>query len=86
MLPITGGVLFTENLISWHVPRRVTPLVEGKVKTVEMFMGINGLRLDKAQMAARKYSLSTTDFHIVVDLPIGSPEGYFKVGTKRTSM
>ncbi|XP_013871156.1 uncharacterized protein LOC106522625 isoform X2 [Austrofundulus limnaeus] len=74
----TGGVLFTENLISWHLPRRVTPLLDSKVKTVEMFMGINGLRLDKAQMAARKYSLSTTDFHVVVDIPIGSPEGYYK--------
>ncbi|XP_037541818.1 zona pellucida protein AX 1 isoform X2 [Nematolebias whitei] len=74
----TGGVLFTEDLISWHLPRRVTPLLDGKVKTVEMFMGINGLRLDKAQMAARKYSLTTTDFHIVVDIPVGSPDGYYK--------
>ncbi|XP_017267297.1 uncharacterized protein zpax1 isoform X2 [Kryptolebias marmoratus] len=74
----TGGVLFTENLISWHLPRRVTPLLDGKVKTVEMHMGINGQRLDKAQMAARGYSLTTTDFHVVVEIPIGSPDGYYK--------
>ncbi|MEQ2172786.1 hypothetical protein GOODEAATRI_024959 [Goodea atripinnis] len=30
-------------------------------------------------MAARGYSLSTTDFHIVVEIPIGSPDGYYKV-------
>lgn len=73
-----GGVLFTEDLISWHVPRRITPLAEGKVKIVEMHMGINGQRLDKAQMAARGYKLSTTDFHIVQEIPVGSPDGYYK--------
>ncbi|XP_041832378.1 zona pellucida protein AX 1 [Melanotaenia boesemani] len=73
-----GGVLFTEDLISWHVPRRVSPLTEGKVKIVEMHMGINGQRLDKAQMAARGYTLATTDFHIVQEIPVGSPDGYYK--------
>ncbi|XP_036003215.1 zona pellucida sperm-binding protein 2 [Fundulus heteroclitus] len=74
----TGGVLFTGDLISWHVPRRVTPLLDGSIRLVETIMGINGQRLDKAQMAARGYSLSTTDFHIVVEIPIGSPDGYYK--------
>ncbi|KAM9703800.1 uncharacterized protein ACNS7B_002381 [Menidia menidia] len=74
----TGGILFTEDLISWHVPRRITPLMDSKVKMVEMHMGINGQRLDKSQMAARGYSLSTTDFHIVLEIPIGSPDGYYK--------
>ncbi|XP_072218677.1 uncharacterized protein [Leuresthes tenuis] len=74
----TGGVLFTEDLISWHVPRRITPLTENKVKIVEMHMGINGQRLEKSQMAARGYSLSTTDFHIVQEIPVGSPDGYYK--------
>ncbi|XP_047243393.1 zona pellucida protein AX 1 isoform X2 [Girardinichthys multiradiatus] len=74
----TGGVLFTGKLISWHVPRRVIPLLDGRIRLVEMNMGINGQRVDKAQMAARGYSLSTTDFHIVVEIPIGSPDGYYK--------
>ncbi|XP_075315120.1 uncharacterized protein LOC142375084 [Odontesthes bonariensis] len=74
----TGGVLFTEDLISWHVPRRVTPLTDSRVKIIEMHMGIDGQRLDKSQMAARGYSLSTTDFHIVQEIPVGSPDGYYK--------
>ncbi|XP_024147461.1 uncharacterized protein zpax1 [Oryzias melastigma] len=74
----TGGVLFTDEFISWHIPRRVTPLTEGKAKITELYMGINGQRLDKAQMATRGYSLSTTEFHIVVDIPVGSPDGYYK--------
>lgn len=77
---LTGGILFTDEFISWHIPRRVTPLTEGKVKIVELYMGINGQRLEKAQIAARGYSLSTTEFHIVVDIPVGSPDGYYKVG------
>ncbi|GAA6228834.1 uncharacterized protein LOC108895977 [Lates japonicus] len=74
----TGGVLFTKDVISWHVPRRVTPLVDGNFKILEMHMGINGQRLDKSQMAARGYTLSTTDFHIITELPVGGPDGYYK--------
>ena len=43
-------------------------------------MGIDGQRLDEYQMAARKYTLSSTKSHIVIDLPIGTPDGYYKVG------
>ncbi|XP_029318814.1 uncharacterized protein LOC115028979 [Cottoperca gobio] len=74
----TGGVLFTDDVISWHVPRRMTPLVDGSFTVLEMHMGINGQRLDKSKMATRGYTLSTTDFHIRVDIPVGSPDGYFK--------
>ncbi|KAF1376732.1 hypothetical protein PFLUV_G00214520 [Perca fluviatilis] len=74
----TGGVLFTNDVISWHVPRRVTPLVDVKFKILEMYMGINGQRLDKSQMAARGYTLYTTDLHIVIEIPVGSPDGYYK--------
>ncbi|XP_026175094.1 uncharacterized protein LOC113137574 [Mastacembelus armatus] len=74
----TGGVLFTDDVISWHVPRRVTPLIDGSIEILEMYMGINGQRLDKSQMAARGYTLSATDFHFVIEIPIGSPDGYYK--------
>ena len=80
ILSLTGGVLFTEDMISWHVPRRVTPLLDGSITVSEMHMGINGQRLDRSQMAARGYTLSTTDFHIVVEIPLGSPDGYYEVG------
>ncbi|XP_039455438.1 zona pellucida protein AX 1 [Oreochromis aureus] len=74
----TGGVLFTESVISWYIPRRMTPLMDGTFRIVEMHMGINGQRLDRSQMAARGYTLSTTDFHIVAEIPVGSPDGYYK--------
>uniref|UniRef100_A0A667XZ09 Zona pellucida protein AX 1 n=1 Tax=Myripristis murdjan TaxID=586833 RepID=A0A667XZ09_9TELE len=73
-----GGVMFTEDVISWHVPRHITPLIDGGIKILEMHMGINGQRLDKAQMAARGYTLSATKFHIIIEIPIGSPDGYYK--------
>ncbi|XP_071324031.1 zona pellucida protein AX 1 [Trachinotus anak] len=74
----TGGVIFTEDVISWHIPRRVTPLIDGSFKVLEMHMGVNGQRLDKSQMAARGYTLSATDFHIVIEIPVGAPDGYYK--------
>lgn len=76
----TGGVLFTDDAISWHIPRRITPFINGSFKIVEMHMGINGQRLDKSQMATRGYMLSAREFHIVMEVPIGSPDGYYKVG------
>lgn len=57
----------------------MTPLMDGTFRIVEMHMGINGQRLDRSQMAARGYTLSTTDFHIVAEIPVGSPDGYYKV-------
>ncbi|XP_070781644.1 zona pellucida protein AX 1 [Enoplosus armatus] len=74
----TGGVLFTEDVISWHMPRRLTPLIDGSFKILEMHMGVNGQKLDKSQMATRGYTLSTIDFHIVIEIPVGSPDGYYK--------
>ncbi|TNN45207.1 Tetratricopeptide repeat protein 32 [Liparis tanakae] len=59
-----GGVLFLNNIISWHVPRRMTPLVDGRFEILEKHMGINGKRLDRSQIASRGYTLSTTEFHI----------------------
>ncbi|XP_061560332.1 uncharacterized protein LOC133416962 [Phycodurus eques] len=74
----TGGVLFADDVISWHVPRRVTPLLDGSVKILEMYMGINGQRLDRRQLVARGYTLSATDFHLIVEIPVGSPDGFNK--------
>lgn len=62
------------------MPRRMTPLLDGSFKILETHMGINGQRLDKSQMATRGYTLSATDFHIIIEIPVGSPDGYYKVG------
>ncbi|TNN32706.1 hypothetical protein EYF80_057129 [Liparis tanakae] len=56
----------------------MTPLVDGSFEIREMHMGINGRRLDRSQMAARGYTLSATDFHIVIEIPVGSPDGHYK--------
>lgn len=76
----TDGVLYTDDLILWHVPYRVTPLLDGGFRDLEMHMGLNGERLDNADMSALGYSLTTTEFYIVITIPIGAPGGYSKVG------
>ncbi|XP_072312652.1 uncharacterized protein [Eucyclogobius newberryi] len=73
-----GGVVFSEQLISWHIPRLVTPLVDSGFKIQELHMGMSGERLGKSQLSARGYSLTTKDFHIVMEIPVGAPDGYFK--------
>ncbi|KAM9798216.1 zona pellucida protein AX 1 [Neosynchiropus ocellatus] len=74
----TGGVIFTEDVIAWHVPRRLTPVMDPGFSLREMHMGVNGQRLAQAQMSARGYTLSLTDFHFVIEIPVGSADGYNK--------
>lgn len=46
-------------------------------------MGINGQRINPAEMAARQYSVSVKDKYIIIEIPVGAVGGYFKVsGTK----
>uniref|UniRef100_A0A4W5MP96 Zona pellucida protein AX 1 n=1 Tax=Hucho hucho TaxID=62062 RepID=A0A4W5MP96_9TELE len=74
----TGGVVFTDKVITWHVPRRITPLISSAVKILETHMGVYGQRLDKTKMATRHYKLSVTESHIIIEFPVGSPDGYYK--------
>ena len=81
----TGSVSFTPNMITWFLPRHIDPLISsGQSKLLEVHMGIDGQRLDAAEMAARQYSLSINDLHIVIGIPVGAVGGYFKVSGTET--
>ncbi|XP_036943052.1 uncharacterized protein LOC119012925 [Acanthopagrus latus] len=76
---LEGSVSFTPNAISWFLPRHIDPLVSsGQFRLLEVHMGVDGQRLDPAEMAARGYTLSVNDVYIVVEIPIGAVGGYFK--------
>ncbi|XP_076873884.1 zona pellucida protein AX 1 [Brachyhypopomus gauderio] len=74
----TGGLHFTDEQIIWYMPRYITPLLSEPYEILELFMGINGKRLDKAQMNAMGCTLSVTDSQIILTLPVGGPSGYYK--------
>uniref|UniRef100_A0A8C3AUD5 Zona pellucida protein AX 1 n=1 Tax=Cyclopterus lumpus TaxID=8103 RepID=A0A8C3AUD5_CYCLU len=59
------------NLVA-ACPTGKSRAIDGSFEILEMHMGINGKRLDRSQMAARGYMLSATDFHIVIEIPVGS--------------
>lgn len=42
-------------------------------------MGVDSQRLEPAEMAARRYSLTVNDVHIIIEIPVGAVGGYFKV-------
>lgn len=76
----TGSVAFSPNTISWYLPRHIDPLISSsQFKLLEVHMGINGQRLDAAEMAARQYAMTVNDIHIIVEIPVGAVGGYFKV-------
>lgn len=76
-----GSVFFTPTTITWYLPKHIDPLISsGQFRLLEVRMGIDGQRLDAAEMAARQYSLFINDRHIIVEIPVGAVGGHFKVG------
>lgn len=79
-----GSVAFTPNSITWFLPRHIDPLVSsGQFQLMEVHMGVDGQRLTPAEMAARGYSLSVNDIHVIVEIPIGAVGGYSKVSNTK---
>ncbi|GAA6228835.1 uncharacterized protein LOC108895975 [Lates japonicus] len=76
---LEGSVSFTPNTITWYLPRHIDPLISsGQLQLLEVHIGVDGQRLDPAEMAARQYSLSINDVHIIIQIPVGAVGGYFK--------
>nr|XP_057913633.1 uncharacterized protein LOC131107537 isoform X2 [Doryrhamphus excisus] len=76
---VEGSVYITEKLISWFLPTRIDPLISsGKFKHLEVHMGIDGKRLDAAEVSARRYNMTVDHMYIAVHIPIGAPGGFFK--------
>ncbi|XP_059212870.1 uncharacterized protein LOC131991429 [Centropristis striata] len=76
---LQGSVSFTPRSISWFLPRHLGALISsGPVQLLEVHMGVDGERLDGAKMAARQYSLSVNDVHIILEIPVGAVGGHFK--------
>ncbi|XP_059212233.1 uncharacterized protein LOC131990981 [Centropristis striata] len=76
---LEGSVSFTPHSISWFLPRHIDPLISsGQFQLLEVHMGVDGERLDGAEMDARQYSLSVNDMHIILEIPVGAVGGHFK--------
>ncbi|XP_041951085.1 uncharacterized protein LOC121711502 [Alosa sapidissima] len=75
----TSGLTFTEKTITWSVPRHIHPLLTTNTcETLEVHMGIDGEQLDESQLLSKGYTMSVTDSLIIIELPVGGPDGYYK--------
>ncbi|XP_026089540.1 uncharacterized protein LOC113063394 [Carassius auratus] len=75
--PINGASV-EGQMIYWHVPLHITPLVSSEVEILEVHLGVNGRRFTPEEMASRNYVMTITDSHIIVGIPIGAADGYYK--------
>ncbi|XP_054475063.1 uncharacterized protein LOC129107587 [Anoplopoma fimbria] len=76
---LDGSVYFTDLSIRWFLPKHIDPLMSsGQFKLLEVHMGVDGQRLDAAEMTARHYLMTVHDMHIIIDIPIGAVGGHFK--------
>lgn len=63
------------------MPQYVSPLMTApNHQALEIYMGINGKRLNQTEMNARGYTMMMTEHQIIITLPVGGPDGYYKVG------
>ncbi|XP_055005484.1 uncharacterized protein LOC110173919 isoform X2 [Boleophthalmus pectinirostris] len=76
---IQGGVSFSESSIRWSLPWRISPLLStGQTTLLDLGLGVNGQRLEPADLEARGYSITVGDPYIVVHIPIGAKGGHYK--------
>lgn len=62
------------------MPQYITPLMtDPRYQILEMHMGIDGKRINHALMEARGYTLIIKELQIIISLPVGGPDGYYKV-------
>ncbi|MGH0172431.1 UNVERIFIED_CONTAM: hypothetical protein FKN15_065349 [Acipenser sinensis] len=74
----TDGTAFTEQMITWNVPR-VLPLVPTpQIATLDVQMGVDGRKLDPATIHNRDYKLDVGPQLITVKIPVGADGGYYK--------
>ncbi|XP_067840455.1 uncharacterized protein [Heptranchias perlo] len=76
----TDGITFTENKITWRIPRRIPSLSfpEEPFYDDSIVMGVNNVVLKPDTIAEMNYTLSYNDTNIVVTIPIGAEGGYYK--------
>ncbi|KAK7907672.1 hypothetical protein WMY93_016284 [Mugilogobius chulae] len=76
---LQGSVSFSKGSIRWFLPRLITPLVSsGQVTLLGVGLGVNGQRLDAADLKARGISFTVSDPYNVVEIPIGAKGGHYK--------
>ncbi|XP_067273365.1 zona pellucida protein AX 2 [Pseudorasbora parva] len=74
----TNGASVLDQKISWRFPLHLTPLVSSEVQILDVRMGVDGKRLTPEEMSSRNYGMIFTESHVVVEIPIGAPGGYYK--------
>ncbi|XP_067239307.1 zona pellucida protein AX 1 [Chanodichthys erythropterus] len=74
----TGGLTFTDEMITWYFPRFNPLMSSSKTSILGMYMGIDGMRVSSEQMAVRGYVLTIEDDKIAMKIPMGGPDGYYK--------
>ncbi|KAM6915037.1 zona pellucida sperm-binding protein 2-like [Xenentodon cancila] len=74
-----GSVFFTSNMITWYLPRQMVPMISSQhFNLLEVHFGLNGQRLDPAEMQAHQYSVSVNENYVIAQIPFGAAGGYFR--------
>lgn len=76
------GITYTEETITWTIPKQVSPLLigAGTIKELHVEMGVDLYKLSTQDIKSRGYMLASNKDAIIVKIPIGALGGNYKVG------
>ncbi|XP_039176376.1 uncharacterized protein LOC120297610 [Crotalus tigris] len=74
------GVTYTEETITWAIPKQVSPLLigAGTFKELHIEMGVDLYKLSTQDIKSRGYMLASNKEAIIIKIPIGALGGNFK--------
>ncbi|XP_015212441.2 uncharacterized protein [Lepisosteus oculatus] len=77
------GTMFTEELITWNIPRILPPLVPTTpIKDLDIVLGVNGDKLSPSTINDRNYTLDVGPNLIMATFPVGAIGGQYKSHVK----
>ncbi|XP_059837756.1 uncharacterized protein LOC132400621 isoform X1 [Hypanus sabinus] len=76
----TDGTTFTENSISWRIPRIIPSLSSPEEQFFDdsIVLGVEGVTLSPDKIAQLNYTMTYNATDIIITIPIGAEGGYYK--------
>ncbi|XP_070597242.1 uncharacterized protein [Erythrolamprus reginae] len=74
------GIAFTEDAITWTIPKHISPLLigAGTIRELHVEMGVNLYKLSTQEIKSRGYTLASSQDAIILKIPIGALGGIYK--------
>lgn len=80
-LPLPDDVFFSPGLITWTIPKNISPLLIGAkiIQSSSYHFGVDIRNMTNEQILASRYDITDGVDAITIKIPIGADGGHYKV-------